>query len=137
MSDELDELRREVAAVHGLPPAAASFIAGQTLEELEASAAKLAELIGAAGARPEQERAEPLADVFGNTARRKQEQQRALVEALHGRPQQPRDERGRFASSGFDGGARESVPHRRPPEREHDELIVSLSRLRRAYGVDV
>jgi len=60
--------------------------------------------------------------------------QRALVETLHGKPKQTRDEQGRFAAGGFDGGARTPTPMKRRPEREHDELVVNLSRLSRLTG---
>jgi hypothetical protein len=135
---ETDEVRRDVAAMHGLPEAAAGLLLGETVDELERSAAKLAELL-AARAPTEQtpEQANLLADALAPGV--KQARQRALVELLHPTPRQqarPRDEHGRFTtrSGGFDGGARQPVPIRRPPEEEHGETIVQLARLSRLGG---
>jgi hypothetical protein len=130
---ELDELRAAVAAEHGLPARAARFLTGTHVDEIEQQADALARLIDRSSAVREQEEAEPLADLFTRAAAEKMRRKAALVEALHGPPTQAPDERGRF-SGGFDGGARKSVPHRKPPEQEHDDLIVTLSRLSRAYG---
>ena len=128
---KLDELRREVAADHGLPAAALPFITAATLQEIEAQAGTLARLRGTTSSEQESKQAAPLADLFSNAAAEKARRQRALVAALHGRPSQPRDGRGRF-STGFDGGARQPVPAPRDPERDHSELlgqIVGLSRV--------
>lgn len=134
---ELDaELREFVAAEHGLPERAVMFLDGPTVDEVETQAAMLARLLGASGAG-EPERTQPLADLFANTGAEKARRQRALVEALHGRPgRQPRDERGRYAasSSGFDGGARTPVPVPRSPEEQHNETILQLAWLSRVYG---
>jgi hypothetical protein len=44
----------------------------------------------------------------------------------------PRDQAGRF--TGFDGGARQSLPVPKSPEQAHGELIGQLAALRRIYG---
>jgi hypothetical protein len=132
-----DELRREVAAVHGLPEAAESFLIGANVDEIEKSAAKLAELLAArrAPVEPEQPMAEQsMAAVISNSIIQKAQRQRQLIESLH--PSTPqRDERGRFArttrseSSSFDGGARLPVAVRRSPEQEHNEIVLRLAGL--------
>jgi hypothetical protein len=49
-----------------------------------------------------------------------------------------RDELGRFASSGFDGGARQPAPFRQAPEVEHNTtLIDSMRSSVEAGGSDV
>ena len=88
MSD-LQQLRREVAEERGLPVAAESFLTGTTLTELAASAELLAELLAAREAPPAGARAG------------KARQQQALIETLHPRPDPPRDQQGRFASTGL------------------------------------
>jgi hypothetical protein len=123
---DLDELRHAVAAEFGLPPQAVPFLTGTTLEEVEASAGALAKLLGSSAHEPEQ--AEPLADLFANAATEKARRQRALVETLHGRPQQARDAHGRFAG-GFDGGCRTPVPAPADPYADHDRLVADLSLL--------
>ena len=120
MSEPDEALRRLVAAEHGLDPKAAKFLACSTLEELERSAHALAKLV-AARAEPEPERAEPAAGLFSAAACEKARRQRALTEALHGRP---RHQRERFAagSASFDGGAR-TLP---PKPESHDEWLTRL-----------
>jgi hypothetical protein len=127
-------LRRLVATEYGLEPEAATFLTGSTLDELDASAAELVRLL-----RKRREQEQPaagqglFADAVAATARRKRE----LTALFCGRAPQPRDERGRFArtSGGFDGGVRgEPVPHRRPPELEHNDLVVRMAELSRAFG---
>jgi hypothetical protein len=125
------ELRRAIAAEHGLDPKAAPLLVGESIEELEASAAALARLIGERREEPEREPA-PAPDVFGAARRAKDAKRRALLDALGGRAPQPRDEQGRF--TGFDGGARQPMPTRRPPELEHNELVVRLAALSRTFG---
>jgi hypothetical protein len=71
-------------------------------------------------------------DVFTIAAREKA--QATLAALFSGRTAQPRDEAGRFTSSGFDGGARQPLPVRRDPEREHGQLVAQLVSLRRIYG---
>jgi hypothetical protein len=91
------------------------------------SAAAFASLVGERRQDPEL----PVG-VFERAAVAKAERKRALEALFTGRTEQPRDKRGRWA--GFDGGARRSVPHRRPPEQEHDEIIVQMAQLSRAFG---
>lgn len=122
MNELAETLRREIAAAHQLPPGAAEVLVGSTLAELERSADALAKLVtGSEGREPKQ--AEPASDLFAGSAREKARRQRALVEALHRRPRQQRDERGRFAarSVSFDGGARTPVP---PKPESHNEWLA-------------
>jgi hypothetical protein len=71
--------------------------------------------------------------VFAGAAEAKARRQRALVESIHGRPSQPRDERGRFTAGGFDGGARQPVPVAQSPERAHAELLGYLIAASQVY----
>jgi hypothetical protein len=129
--DDLDQARRAVAEVHGLDETAAGFLTGRTIEELETAANELAELVAAnRGQAPEQ--VDPLTEALQSGPALKAARQRALVQALHRRPEQPRDERGRYA--GFDGGARRSTPQPQSPVEAHDELIVTLSQFSRVYS---
>jgi hypothetical protein len=131
--NEPDEaLRRLVATEYGLEPEAAAFLTGSTLEELDASAAELVTLLRQ---RREQEQPSAGQDLFADavaaTARRKRE----IAALFCGRAPQRRDERGRFSGSGgFDGGARQWAPERRPPDLEHNELLVRMAELSRAFG---
>jgi hypothetical protein len=119
------ELRRAVAADHGLDERAARLLVGATVEELEASAAALARLIRERREEPEPAPASP-ADVFGAARRAKDARKRALLNALTSAAPQRRDERGRFAgTASFDGGARQSVESR--PET-HDQTLTRLLR---------
>jgi hypothetical protein len=135
VTDGLDQLRADLAAARGLPPAAISFLTGSTAEEVEAQADQLAELFAT---KTEPAEPEPPMDILTGGRVEKTRRQAALVALLTGRPQQPvaRDERGRFAAKpfSFDGGARQPVPIRRPPEEEHGETIVQLARLSRLGG---
>jgi hypothetical protein len=106
---ELDQLRRAVAREHRLPARAASFLAGTTLDEVEASAHAFAKLLDE-GREPEQSRPP---SIFEFAAAERDERRRLLVSALCGRPvQPPRNEQGRYArpARGFSGGARQPVP---------------------------
>ena len=131
MSDDLNWLRREVAAERGLPAEAVSFLTGTSVEQVEASADALAQLVGRSDLR-EQEPADPLAGLFANGGAEKARRQRALLQTLHGLPPQQRDEGGRFSGGGFDGGARQTAPEMVPPETAHDDLL--LDRLAAARG---
>jgi hypothetical protein len=64
-----------------------------------------------------------LAAALADPAGQKAQRQRSLLAALHGRRGQTRDDRGRFAG-GFDGGARQLVPTKGPPDAEHNAWIV-------------
>src|SRR5262249_21312171 len=125
------ELRRIVARENGLDDEAARFLTGETLGELEQSAATLAQLIGERREEPEPEH-EPTLDLFAGAALAKAQRKRALVGMLTGRAPQPRDERGRFAG-GLDGGARRPVPTRRSPEQEHNRLVAELAAIGRTF----
>jgi hypothetical protein len=126
VSEPGQALRELVAREHGLPEEAASFLTGGTLEEIEISAGALLALLSS---RPEPAKPEPPTNIFAAAAAEKQARQRALVEMLHGKPSPSRDERGRFVSAGFDGGARQSVPAHESPERAHGKLVAELARL--------
>jgi hypothetical protein len=107
------------------------FLTGTTVTELEEQAAELAEVIGAHQAREQQEPADLLTAAKAAKAQRKQ----ALLTALTGRREQPRDELGRFARGGFDGGARAPLPARGDPEAEHAQLAADLiARSRQSRG---
>ena len=126
---DVDALRGEVAEAAGLPPAAAGLLQGATLAELEDSASQLAQVVHANDVAEDEHDAPPLADLFADRAGQKLRRQRALVMALHGPRPQPRDEAGRFAAAGFDGGARRSLP---PPPQSHDAWLAELLVSRRA-----
>jgi hypothetical protein len=128
VTDELDALRSEVAATHGLGADAVPFLAGTALAEIEASAGLLASLVASSGA---EEQTAPLAALFTHGAARKAERQRALIQALHGRQPQARDELGRWARS-FDGGARRPPPS---PGPTHEEWLAQLLLDARAHAL--
>lgn len=131
MSAELDEVKREVAAAHGLGADAISFIGGTTVEQIEANAAAFARLVHAGGANQQPEPAGR--NIFAEATAQKAARKAELRRLFTGRPtRQPRDEDGRF--SGMDGGARTRVPTPRSPEREHGELVAGLAALARTFG---
>lgn len=122
MSDPLAGLRVEVATAAGLSPAAAGFLTSDTVGEIEDQADRLAKVIGA---RDEREREAAPVDLLTASRAQKAHRQRALVDWLTGR--QARDEEGRFVGRGsFDGGARQVLPPRADPEREHSRLAGDL-----------
>jgi hypothetical protein len=133
MTEQLvDEVRRSVADAHGLPEAAVSFLTGETLTEIEASAARLAELLaGRSGPEPEESEPESMADVIAKSIIEKKQRQAALIGALHPDPPQLRDADGKFASKpsgGFDGGARARLaPSPGDPVQDHNEAVVQLA----------
>ncbi len=126
---DLDALRVEVAAAHGLDEGAAPFLVGSTLVEIEQSAQELVGLIGSANDP------HPASAPFAGLVdpRLKAERKRALARLLIGPPAQPRDEHGRFAARGFDGGARTPAAIRESPERQHDQLVGQLAGLSRTF----
>jgi hypothetical protein len=117
---DVNELRQLIAAKHGLDARAARLLVGESIEELERSAAKLAQLVGA---RREQE-AEPEPEgFFAAAARAKAARKQELAAIFTGHAPQPRDERGRFAE--FNRGARASAP---PPPETHGQTLARLLR---------
>jgi hypothetical protein len=129
-SADLEALRRLAATEHGLPPEATGFLTGSTLTELDESAAALAKLLGESrDPEPTAAPAGPFADMAGDRARRKAE----LAAIFTGRPK-PRDERGRFKSTGWDGGARTPVPIHPSPEQAHNELVLQMARISQTLG---
>jgi hypothetical protein len=126
---DLDQLRAEAAAARGLDPAAARLLTGTTIAEVEESADELARLVGqheqADADQPEQ----PGSDFFARAAADKQRRRSELLDALTGRPRPERDQRGRFASGGFDGGARQSLPAQ--PET-HEQTLTRILASREA-----
>lgn len=127
---ELGELQQAIAAEHGLPPEAAAFLTGATIEAVEASAVALGKLLGAVHVS-EEPPADREPDFFTVAVAAKAERQQALVDAITGRVPQRRDARGRFAIAGgsFDGGARQPVSG---PPPSHDEWLSDVLRHRRA-----
>jgi hypothetical protein len=131
---QLDPVRATIAAEHGLTDEAARFLTGDTIEAIEASAVSLTKLLGE---RAEKEATVSKAtDPISASLASKAQRQAALVQALHGQPAQARDERGRFTSAagGFDGGAREAIPEKGDPAKEHDELISDMARVSATFG---
>jgi hypothetical protein len=122
----LDQLRVEAVSARGLPPAAASFLTGTTIDAIEAAADELARVVGQREQPGEDDLAQseqPASDFFSRAAEDKQRRRSELLDALTGRPRQERDEQGRFASGGFDGGSRTSPP---PPAPSHDQTLSML-----------
>jgi hypothetical protein len=128
----VDALRAEVATRHGLGREAAALLAGETVDQLEQSAVALAHFVDAHKGDAELA-AEP--DPITAALAGKAEHKRQLAATILGRRSQSHDERGRFAPRGsFDGGAREPLPAPRDPQRDHDELVAQMVRLRRIFG---
>jgi hypothetical protein len=132
MNESDAELRQAVARAHGLDDEAAPLLIGETVDELDASAAKLARLIAerhepGSGREPaSSELPGPFTNMAAERARRKAE----LAAIFTGAPAQPRDEQGRYARAGaFHRGARASVPLSPP---SHDAWLVDVLRQRRA-----
>jgi hypothetical protein len=130
VTGSLEALKREVAVQRGLGVDAARFLSGEALDQIEQSAAELSALVEMHGRQqPEPAQVDPITAALASKA----QQKRALAETILGRPQQARDERGRYTSRtvSFDGGARGSTVQ--PPRdvvREHDEVIGRLARIR-------
>jgi len=125
-----DDPRAVVAAEHGLAPEAAQFLTGETVEEMEASAVALAQLLGRGTDRIPHDAG--AVDPISAGLRAKAEQKASLQALLTGRNQQPRDEQGRY--TGFDGGARRPVRRPRDPEREHGQLIAEMAAISRTFN---
>jgi hypothetical protein len=99
---------------------------------LEASADGLAQLIDSHAGRTEAE-AEPESDPITQALAAKTQRKRALALMLTGgRPEQPRDEHGRYAT--FDGGARRTIPIPLTPDQAHSQAVVQLANLARTFG---
>jgi hypothetical protein len=96
------EIRRAVAAEHGLGWREATFLIGEDLETLERSAASLAALLG----REREPEREPT--LFEHLEVEKRARKRELYLLLTGQVPARDPSSGRFV--GFDGGARTSVP---------------------------
>jgi hypothetical protein len=128
VSDPLDALRREIVVARGLGPDAARFLTGGTLRELEASADKLAALLGA-----DTDRGQESSSPFVAMATAKQRSREALTRLFTGPtpPPQLRDERGRFSSkpATLDGGAR---PGLQRPTQTHEQWLIDTLRSRAA-----
>ena len=108
---EAVRLRQQIAVRAGLPPEASTVLAGTTVDELEGQAAELAKLVAASGPSPQgnasaeqsvgdvhpprEAHADPPAGILATAHAEKLRRKRAIFEALHGRPEQPRDEHGR------------------------------------------
>jgi hypothetical protein len=128
----LDQFRAEAVAARGLDPAAAQFLTGTTVAEIKQSADDLARLIRQREQADADEREQPASDLFTRAAADKQRRRSELLGALTGRPPpepQPRDEQGRFASGGFDGGSRTPPPS---PVPSHDQTLSELFRTKAA-----
>lgn len=126
-----DELRLDIARAHGLPDDATLFLTGTTIDTLEHQAATLAKIIRAGN----DEQPAPATNPFTQGPAGKAARQRNLLAALHAPPPQERDERGRYTSSGFDGGARQTVPAPRDPEADHNALLAQLAGIARMFSV--
>jgi hypothetical protein len=70
-------------------------------------------------------------DPITGAALHREARKAALLDLVAGR--QTRSET-RPRSGGFDGGARQPVPTRRPPEQEHNQLVAQLAQLSRTFG---
>ena len=99
MNDDL-KVRRAVAQEHGLDGDAAKLLVGETVEELDASAARLAALVHERDAQHEQaEQLRAPTGIFELARAQKAERRERLMGALTGRAQ-PRDARtGKFAAA--------------------------------------
>lgn len=123
--------REQVAAAYGLDQRAANFLSGETMEELEASATAFVQLLSTHAEQRDSSVARP--DLFADAAT-KARRKREPTALFAGRPAQPRDQAGRFASTagggGFDEGARgQPLP---PPRESHEQWLVRTIRARSA-----
>jgi hypothetical protein len=125
MSGEPDvEIREVVADRHQLPDGSARFLIGDTVDELEASASELAELVG------ERRESEPIvapAPTFVDLVAASRARKQQLAALFAGQPAraQPRDQQGRFAAVDFSRGARQSTP---PEPPTHEQTLTRLFR---------
>jgi hypothetical protein len=91
-------------------------------ERVQRAVAELEEAVAALEAGESEPEPEPT--FLDGVATAQAARKRALVDALSGRAPQPRDERGRFTTSGLDGGARQTPE--RPPT--HEQVLARLLR---------
>jgi hypothetical protein len=126
------KVRRLVASEHGVHWRAANLLTGETVEELETSAAALKRLIDA---RREQEHA-PTTDIFTAARIATSERKHRLGLLFSGR-EQPRDAAGRYTSpaTDFSGGARQPPPRR--PQTHEQWLSDALGDRRADVGADL
>jgi hypothetical protein len=129
---DLAAVRRDVAAGRRFAPAAAQFLTGDTLAEVEARADEFARLVNS-HAPTEQERTASMGDLLAAASAAKQARRAALVEALVApSAQQPRDASGRWTTgSSFDGGARADGGMPAEPET-HGQWLGRILRTREA-----
>lgn len=124
---ELDQVRATIAREAGLDDRAAAFVQGDSVEAIEESAASLAKLLGERADR--EATISQASDPISASLRSRAERKAALVQALHGRPQdRARDPQGRFvsASASFDGGARgDALP---AASETHDQTLARVLR---------
>lgn len=126
MSPVPEAVRYQVAAARGLSEDAASFLTGESVEELEHSADALAKLLGAGDDHGDQAMTAE-ADLFRNPPAAKAERQRRLLALFAGPTPRPRDASGRYAATGsFDGGAQPAKLTARAPE-SHSETVLRLA----------
>jgi hypothetical protein len=129
VSEPVTALRQLVATERGLPEESATFLSGETLEQIEASASAFEKLLEV----EERRKREPMPSFLVAAATAKHERKRSLENLLTRRPQQ-RDEHGRFAgertgTGGFDGGARRGPP---AAAESPDEILIRVLRSREA-----
>jgi hypothetical protein len=120
-----DDLRSAIALAHGLDQDAATFLTGETIEQLEQSATRLARLVETHHQESEPApQVDPITAALQHKARHRQE----LTNAILGRsrPQQ-RDEHGRYTRGSFDAGARSPLPEPTNPVVAHDQIVGRLA----------
>jgi hypothetical protein len=134
MTDDHDELRRDLVTSRGLPEQAGRLLVGATVSELEECADLLATFVEESQARAETVDPEPLDPLRAALdPRSRQRRKTELARLLTAPPAPSRDEAGRFEGrASFDGGARPQVPVQGDPEREHGEWLLAVLRSRRA-----
>jgi hypothetical protein len=143
MSDDLDQVRRDVAALRRLPAGSEKFLTGENVEAIENQAIALRRLVEghrsqepAQAGDPEEAAGDPLRNILANAHTEKHRRHHAILQALgHRRPDQPRDAGGRFApTAGFDGGARMPLPQPSDPVADHNDLVAEMSKVSRTFG---
>jgi hypothetical protein len=109
-----------LAKLLGTPTTGADV--GPARERVQRAVAELEEAVAALEAAESEPEPEPT--FLDRVATAQAARKRALVDALTRRAPRPRDERGRFTSSGLDGGARQT------PERPetHEQTLIDVLR---------